>query len=282
MSFQNRAREHYDELSSASRAIVDYILEKKQNCLTLSTLQLGRESGTSSASVIRLSKQLGYKSFEEMKLDIATHLAPLDRGASAVDTIISETDTTRELALKIYNRAQAALDGTLHLLDFEVLQKAIDLLKNAECIYLFGVGSSELPALDLQQKFLKVNRRIFFSGDAHTSLGSSIFITPRDVVLAFSSAGRTKEVNYAVRRAGENGAKIIAVTQLGISSLTRMADVVLNIPDHEQEIRIGAISSTFAQFLIADILFLGAVQDDLTTVENYVRERAHLIRLIKE
>ena len=282
MSFQKRVKDRYDGLSRASMTIVGYIMEKRQDCLALSTLELGRRSGTSSASVIRLSKQLGYRSFEEMKIDIASNMAASEETVSVIDTIVAETDTTQELALKICNKAQAALSETLRLMDFDVLKEAIDMMKQAECVYLFGVGSSELPALDLQQKFLKVNRRVFFISDTHTSLGSAIFITPRDVVLAFSCSGRTREVNYAVARAKENGAKVIAVTQLGISNLTRMADIVLNIPDHEQEIRIGAISSTFAEFLVADILFLGVVQENLTVVENYVKERARLIKLLKE
>lgn len=82
--------------------------------------------------------------------------------------------------------------------------------------------------------------------------------TSKDVVIAFSYSGHTKEVNVAVEKAKEKGAKIITVTGNIKCKLRTLSDISLVVPSVElNESRLAAIFSRYGQLFVVDVLFVG-------------------------
>ena len=63
-------RQKYKDFSKVNKRIADYIL-KDPTRLSLTANEIASNSETSPASVTRFSKQLGFDSWEELKLSIA-------------------------------------------------------------------------------------------------------------------------------------------------------------------------------------------------------------------
>ena len=64
-------RQKYKGFSKVNKRIADYILKDPTRLLSLTANEIASNSETSPASVTRFSKQLGFDSWEELKLSIA-------------------------------------------------------------------------------------------------------------------------------------------------------------------------------------------------------------------
>ena len=64
-------RKSYSQLSKTNKKIADYILSNPKVMISQSALEIGESSGTSSASVTRFARKLGYSGLEELKFAIA-------------------------------------------------------------------------------------------------------------------------------------------------------------------------------------------------------------------
>ena len=154
-------------------------------------------------------------------------------------------------------------------------QKALTAILEAETIYVYGIGASGLVAQDLQQKLIRIKKKCMFFADYHVAMQSSLFVTEKDVVIAFSYSGNSKEVNCAVESAKKNGAICIGITSCGMGKLHNIVDIALDIPRIEKDIRMGAIQSRYSQLFIIDLLFFCITQENIEqNHKNIIESRA--------
>ncbi|MBK1810325.1 MurR/RpiR family transcriptional regulator [Clostridium sp. YIM B02505] len=280
MSCITKIRQNYEYFTQTEKKIADYVIENSKDVINISTQELAELTKTSPASVVRFSRSLGFDGFGELKIELVKSLQSFND--EEIDTILKYDDTVEEMVQKIEGRVQNTLEETVRLINFKNLEESIDSIKKAETIYLLGVGASALVAMDLQQKLLRINRRCVFSLDSNLALATSVHITERDVVIAISYGGRTKEVNLAVKRARDNGAKCIAITKWGKSPLSALSHISIFLPNNEGELRIGAINSRFAQLFITDVIYLGMAKENFELTEHHLRETKKIVQPLKE
>lgn len=72
--------------------------------------------------------------------------------------------------------------------------KVVNLMHNANCIYLDGIGASFLVAKDLQQKLERINKKYFLYEDIHLELVNPTNIDNGDIAIGISYSGLTKEM----------------------------------------------------------------------------------------
>ena len=82
------------------------------------------------------------------------------------------------------------------------------------------------------------------------------YLEKGDVFIAISTSGMTKDVLELAQFAQKKGATVIAITNLGKSTLHKMADINLCTPNVEQDFRIGSIPSRMTQLTIIDTLYI--------------------------
>lgn len=281
MQIDLNIKENYDSLTKSEKKIARYIIENPKIAIKNSVQEIGEITGTSPASVIRFSKKIGYDSLSDLKIDLAS----LDSNTNKeeIDHIIDESDNMIEVLEKVNYKVEEGNKNTISLVNGEMLEEAVRLIKSADTIYIFAIGASGLAAMDFQHKMLRVKKKIIYNLDSAVQLISAMNITPKDIAIGISYSGNTKSVNKSMSEAKENGAKTIAITTSGNNNLSEISDIVINIPKVERDIRLGAISSRNSQFLITDTLFLGCVKDNFEeTEEQLIKTRKMTYDLSKE
>ena len=88
-------------------------------------------------------------------------------------------------------------------------------------------------------------------------------IQEKDVLVAVSYSGETKEVIETVKVAIEKGAIVLSISQLGKSTLNRLSNLQFYVPSEENTIRAGAISSRDSSLFICDTIYLSLVSNHL-------------------
>ncbi|MCI6277161.1 MAG: MurR/RpiR family transcriptional regulator [Clostridium sp.] len=280
MSYILKIEQHLEDFTQSERKIAKYILENRQDVITLSAQEIGALTETSPASVVRFSRTLGYEGFQELKLEIAKTQNQDEE--KIIDDIIEKGDTIEEVVQKVANQGINTINNTVSLLNIEDFERAIEEIKKAKNIYLFGVGASAIVAMDLQHKLLRINKIAIFHLDANIQLAMSVHAKKGDLAIGISYRGRSKDVNNSMRKAKENGAVCISITKYGNNLLADLCDINLRVPNVEKELRVGAIASRMAQLMVTDILFLGIAKDDFEEVEKYLKATKKMTDMLKE
>lgn len=267
--------EKYSSFTEKERQIADYILNNPEDALTKTASEMGALSSTSAAAIVRFSRKIGFNSFSDMKVGLAKYFR--SNQYFEKDMIITASDNHQNCANKLLAQITDVCTATADQIDHSVLSGVIHMIDHADCIYLMGIGSSAIAAIDLQQKLLRINKRAFFLQDSQVNLLSTISITSRDVVIAFSFSGNTSIVHASVKAAKKKGAYVVAVTGAPDSPIGQCADACLQTPAIERKVRIGAVSSRYSQQYICDLIFLCLVSEHYADAEKLTLHAANLL-----
>jgi DNA-binding MurR/RpiR family transcriptional regulator len=280
MSAILRIRENYNRFTKTDKKVADFFLENPDKAVLLSAKELGELTNTSASAVIRFIKKINYDSMTEIRIEMTKSAVETNKEKHSL--LIEADDSPEMLTSKISSIINEVTGKTIKLINFRALDEGIKKLRSAECIYLYGIGASSLAASDIYVKLLRINRKVVFHNDSNTQMVTAVNTTEKDAVIAFSYAGQTKEVIYAVEKAKENGAYCISVTSLKPDNhLPAISDLVLYLPDVEPEVRLGAIGSRYAQLIIADILFMGIAQENFDLMERYLLETREMVNRLR-
>ncbi|MGT2933419.1 MurR/RpiR family transcriptional regulator [Streptococcus catagoni] len=259
-----------NQLSGNDRKIADFLLENKNIFLNSNTMELASLTKTSSSAWNRFSKRLGYKGIVELKVEIAkAETEPKEE--TNPDIMVQDNDTIESLVEKYKKINDYSIENTIKLIDEKIIEKVIFEIKNADRIFLCGVGASATIAFDFLQKISKIGKVAVFSPDIHSLLPNLSNITKNDLLFSISYSGETKEVVFATEIANEKGAKTVSVTSYQKNNkLSKICDYNLFIPNVEKEIRLGAITSRNSSFFLTDLLYLGLASQDVENTMNHL------------
>lgn len=255
-----RIRGRMEDLQPAFRRIAEVILQDPRAASSLTIGGLAREAGCSEATVVRLTHELGYAGYRELRMRLAEETAVARERETAYEGDVDPEDDLAAVVGKIAAADTRAVRDTADILDLEVLAEAAGAISGARRIAAFGAGASGLAAGDLHAKLSRVGLMSSVHTDAHDALPAAALLQEQDVAVGISHTGRTEEVLAALQVAAEGGARTIAITNSPASPLAAAADMVLMTAAHESAFRSGATASRIAQLTVVDCVFVAVAQ----------------------
>lgn len=269
---------HYGNMTYSEKRLSQFIMENQHDVLQDSAQMLSDKAGVSPATIIRFAKNLGYKGFPELKLALMADITAAEQTLETVIENIEEADSIQEVIAKTQRTDLRTVEQTYQLLSDVQLEYAVNAIKSANKIILFGVGGSSIPCYDLCQKLLRVEKNAMYLTDMQLALSYCTSMCPNDVAIFISYSGHTKELVRAAKMLKSRNIPLIVITQSIKSPLQKLGDYVLFIPTQENDLRLGALSSRNASLMLTDLLYLGLIKDDLTEVKSRLLEANSLVK----
>lgn len=270
-----RLRELAPSLAEAERRVAEYVVREGRGVPALSITELAERCGVSEATVVRVCKRLGLRGYQELRIRLSAELA------AEQPQIVGEVrrgDGVEAACRKLFAGMVAALEETLRVLDWSVLERVVARVAAARRVDLYGVGASGVVATDAALKLLRIGVQAQAFTDPHLQATSAALLGRRDVAIGVSHSGSTRDTVEALRVARAAGAFTVAVTQVGPSPITRVADAVLNTVAREPLLREAAIGSRMAAMAVLDGLFAGLLlRRYATAVRALERTREALV-----
>lgn len=244
-------------LSPSEAKVASYLLQSPELAVKMSITALAKESGSSTAAVVRLCKRLQFEGYGSLKLALAQEVygnsEPRSEGPYIFD--LSKAQGVSSIATMMVDTACASIHSLKEVLSSSQLEAAVESLFRSEKILLAGIGASALAAMDLYQKLGRLGLYASFPSESDLQIVNACALDTKSVAVVFSYSGETKTMRQVAQQAKKAGATVIAVTRVGGNSLSKLADVVLTVPDSEALYRQGATLSRLNQLVVVDILF---------------------------
>lgn len=269
------------QYNSTENKLIDYILQDTVRAREATIRELSNGSGVSTATISRFAKKIGFDSFRDFSMSLAsatTTLSPVDFFGE-----ITDNDDTDAIAQKVFAGASNALKATVNHLTTSMLDTATHYLVAANRVGFFGIGGSSLVAFNAYHKFLRTPLNVIAHPDYDIQLMQAVKLNNHDAAVVISHSGRNKDTLLIAQKLKENHVKVIAITAFAESPLAKSADLVLLSLAEEINFRSESMSSLIAQITIIDTLFtlVGSqlstrTQDVVDTMRTTIEEtRAH-------
>lgn len=235
----NALESEYKGLSKQLKLIGKYI-EAHHAHLGLEGIQdVATACGVQPSAVVRFAKHFGFSGFAEMqkmfRQAMAEQLAPdrhyqtRIREAIRTGAPLASVDIAREFL-------QGSVDGIQTLMDSLVLSdldKAVELLAEAESVWLLGMRRSFPVAVYLDYALQHTDKRIFLvDGMGCMQEGQLRSLRAGDVLLAVSFPPYAAETLDLLRHAHARGGRIIAITDSRLSPLAELAQACVFVQDN--------------------------------------------------
>ncbi|MCZ4120182.1 MurR/RpiR family transcriptional regulator [Streptomyces sp. H39-S7] len=246
-------------LTPASARIARLIVEDPAQVARSTISELSALAGTSDSSIVRTARALGFSGYPELRLALAASAARQAPRSTLTSGITRQDSPAEVMAKLVHTESQAVLETETQLDPGQLLGAVLAVCGDGQ-LHIAGVGASGLVAQDLHQKLQRIGRPCHAHGDSQSALTSAVLLGPGDVFLAVSHSGESRDVLEPLRRAADQGATTVVITNHPQSTAARLADFVLASAGRETTFRPGAMASRISQLVVVDCLFVCVAQ----------------------
>jgi DNA-binding MurR/RpiR family transcriptional regulator len=249
-------------MPEALAKIAETILADPEAAAHASIVDLAEQSGTSTATVTRFSRTLGFKGYANLRVAIATETGRAEQARWETDISgdIAPDDPLDQALGVIATADTRAIQTTAAGLDMAAVERVAVAIAGAGRVELFGLGSSGTAGREMAFRLERIRVPVWYRSDSHTALTNAALLGPGDVAIGLSHSGRTREVIETLAEAADHGALAVAVTSFGRSPLAEVADVVFTTSVHETTFRVAALSALHSQLLVLDLIYVAVAQ----------------------
>ena len=222
----------YEALPKQLRAIAKHIETNRARMVVTRITDIAAACAVQPSAVTRFAQRFGFSGYSELQeLFREAFSASTTPSASYAKRIRSLVDARRNAKVEaggvlrqlLLANQGAIEDFALHL-DDQALKAAVGLLHDAEQIYIAGVRRSLAAAVYLSYLLQHTSKRVHLvAGLGGTFAGQMRSIGKRDLLVAISFAPYGRETLACVRIAHARGARLLAITDSGMSPVARDA-----------------------------------------------------------
>jgi len=263
----NRIARIYPSLSDGHRKAADFVLQSPLDTATMTIEGLAGKSGTSTATVTRFVRALGYGSYGDFRASLSTALkvalGPVE-GLADARAAAGSVFSTMRIALK---SEAANLDEAIAMLDEATVDRAVAMLLKARRIFIVGSGASHHVAAFLEDGLaLYLEADVVFAasrGGPERAVRHMLAAGPEDLVIAISMPRYSRATLELANFARKRGAVLLALTDAPSSPLVALADMTLFAPARSSFLP----NSPTAAFAVADALITTLARERPEAVE---------------
>lgn len=268
MTILNEIQQNYNRLPNKEKQIAKYILEKSDELKNINIKELAEETGTSISTITRFCRHVRCDSFVDLKMRVNT-------AATMVPSLGYD-----DLFEEVYSFYHKVIDNTVKLIEPAKIREVVQYIQEAKRVYICGVGSSGLTAVEMSQRLIRMGLNVISVNDPHMMIITSSITTKEDFVIGISNSGNTPELVTALKIAKKNKSKVATFTSFENSEMTEISDVTIPVNNTLFVSKRYFANSQFSIMYVMDIISMMLLQnesyrDNMEKTINTVTDEFH-------
>lgn len=274
--FERQLETLKNNLTKSDLKIVELLKNDPEVFTSLSITEISQRTNTSTASVTRLVRKFGYDKLTDFKLAVTRDM---QKSVSSEYANVDKNDDVNTIANKVLIQNTESIKDLSRMLKPDDIEKALKILKDSNRIIFAGLGGSASVAQDAYHKFIRLGLIAELVTDVHMQIVISSVGSDKDVIVVISNEGANTEMNQALKIGKQNGMKIIAITQVLKSPLTRIADISLFTLPRKLNYKPESLISRVQEYSLIDVLYVAyvmksgkALDDNLMSISENMKK----------
>lgn len=186
-----QALQQKKNLTATEAMIADYILQNPEAFVQLSITELAKATYSSKAAITRMCQKLGQDGYKNFRTTFAVEMEKQRYERQDID--INYPFVPRESAASIMRSvnyiSKEALDACYATLSPEAIDRAARTLRNANHIYLYGVGDTYITAIAFSNMLMKLGIHCVLTEQYNERIGMTYNAAKGDAALFLSYSG---------------------------------------------------------------------------------------------
>ena len=244
----------FRNLTETEQKLASYILQFPEKVVNMTAKELADTCGTVPSAVNRMCKSIGVEGFAKLKISLAGAVGKGDYNENNIP--FDKEDNPKMIFNKVFNSGINTLKSTYQMIDFSKIDEISKRFASAQRIFIFGVGTSSVVAVDAAYRFSQIDVQAYAYTDILQMNVMANNMKNGDVAFGISHSGRTKAVVDAMRSAKQSGATTISLTSFTKSLLYTESDYSISAYADEKNYPVEAVSARIAHMCVIDALML--------------------------
>lgn len=232
--------DRYAGLSNSYQKIALYITQNPNAIAVDSVHVVSEKCGVHASGFVRFAQSLGYKGFKDLQTIFRHRLSTAALGFNArVKALEDELDTREDRTERgflqdLIGRDISSLQELLANISPEQIVQAVDLMEQADTIYLIGQLRSA-PVVELLRYTLTMlgKRTVLLDAAGGLATHMAKVIRSTDLLFAVSFRFYASEVVNIMEETAVREVPVVAISDSTLSPLARSAKVLFCVPEHE-------------------------------------------------
>jgi DNA-binding MurR/RpiR family transcriptional regulator len=262
-------KSEYKNLNDTQKRIARYILENPRNMVQFSITELAEQCQVSEATVSRFTRKLGFKGFQDLKINLAGSLVqPIEN----IHEEIRQDDDMYMIMNKVYLSLRSSLEESYKKNQPSLFERIAHNLESATEILFFGMGGSASVARDACHKFIRTGIPCHAADDLHWQAMYTSMCEEKTVMFVFSNSGSNKALMEILKMGKAKGLFTVAIVGNPRSPIAKEADEVLTAYSKGSKFRSEAMESRISSLMLMDFIYVALAlrrpEQTLKTLED--------------
>jgi len=228
VDFSQLVTDHFNHLTKSEKRIANFVRKNLNEAAFLAASEVADRMNVSEATVVRFARSLGYSSYPALRSSIQNSLRARVTHSSRIKTRLDDLRTSADIFERLAASEIDYLSQALETVNREQLERAVELMREKQRIYVFGTGPS-LSLVDLLEIRLHRFGKDVFSlrSSGREMLEPLLSLGPDDLLIVICFFSVNPSLKLVLEYANEVHCPVVMITDTLDTIIGDKADVVL-------------------------------------------------------
>lgn len=241
----------YSTLPPAERKVADFILTNPDAASRMIINEIAQSAKVSIPSVTRLAKKLGYSSFMDFRIALASGYSSVQ---NLDDEPISVDDSDEIFVHKLMLGQMRAIESTLRVMDKAKICELANAIICANRIVWFGVGGALSVATSINEDFVRMGFDSMIMHETSVMRTYAGRLGKGDLFFGVSRTGTTQKTIDCLQIAKAHGATTAFMTNFANSPVADIADYFICTSRLDELYRLCGFETNSAQKALLEVI----------------------------
>lgn len=208
-----RIDKRYGKMSKSHKAVAEYITDHYEQAVFMTAAKLGETVKVSESTVVRFASGIGYEGYPEFQKALEDWVKDKLNSVQKIGAKYGKS-TQSEILTSVLQADMEKIRDTIVNLDGNSFEMAVDIILEAETVYVVGIRSCE-PLADFLHFYLNMVRGnivLLKTTSVSEMFEQMLRINEKDAIVGISFPRYSMRTLKAMEFANDRNAKVIALT----------------------------------------------------------------------
>ena len=243
--------------TETEKSVAQYILDRPNDVLDMSIREFAQITFTSTPTVLRVCRKLGFDGYKEFKKALILELENEKHFVAQVDPSqpFRGFESPNQIVGSMAALYKESVESTAALLNISALSQVADQIFHARRLFLYAIGDTQITCRLFANKLLKLNIHPILATENYQEMQETYNLTREDFALFVSYEGMYDWFMKCASVLKRRRIRSCVITGNSDSPLTGLCANTILLPDREGIIKIATFHSQISIGFVLNVLY---------------------------